>query len=147
MRTPLWILGLVMIALTSDANSFHMKGLVHLQHLAPVSPNVVESPPSEAEPLNRQCGIATYYDYGSITASGEPFNPKQLTAAHLSIPFGSWITVVDQDTGLSVKVRINDRGPWVDGHMLDLTPAGIRSIDPTHTSDRRHVCIYWRSTP
>lgn len=90
-----------------------------------------------------QCGIATYYDIGNKTANGESFNPGALTAAHPWMPFGSWITVVDQHTGLSVDVRINDRGPWIDGRILDLTPAAINAIDPHRTADQRHVCIHW----
>lgn len=89
------------------------------------------------------CGIASYYDLSGITANGETFNPKALTAAHRWIPFDSIVTVVDQDTGRSVKVRINDRGPWVDQHMLDLTPAAINQLDPKRTLDLRHVCVHW----
>ncbi|NJO41522.1 MAG: septal ring lytic transglycosylase RlpA family lipoprotein [Cyanobacteria bacterium CRU_2_1] len=92
---------------------------------------------------NQQCGVATYYDLGGITANGESFNSKALTAAHPSIPFGSWITVVDQHTGRSVKVRVNDRGPWIEGYILDLTPAGWKAIDPHATADIRNVCIHW----
>lgn len=89
------------------------------------------------------CGIASYYDLSGITANGETFNPKALTAAHRWIPFDSIVTVVDQDTGRSVKVRINDRGPWVDQHMLDLTPAAINQLDPKRTLDLRRVCVHW----
>lgn len=90
-----------------------------------------------------ECGIAAYYDQGSMTANGEKFNPGALTAAHPSLPFGTWITVVDQDTGLSAKARINDRGPWSGGYILDMTPAVINAIDPHETGDTRSVCIYW----
>jgi rare lipoprotein A len=90
-----------------------------------------------------ECGVAAYYDQESMTANGEPFNPKALTAAHPSLPFGTWITVVDQDTGKSVKVRINDRGPWMGGYILDMTPAVINAIDPQRTADTRRICIYW----
>lgn len=90
-----------------------------------------------------QCGVASYYTRGDITANGEAFNPGAYTAAHRWIPFDTWVTVVDQDTGLAVDVRINDRGPWVDRHILDLTPTAIDTIDPNRTSDLRHVCLYW----
>lgn len=90
-----------------------------------------------------ECGTAAYYDQGTITADGETFDPRKLAAAHPWIPLGTWVTVVDQDTGLSVEVKINDRGPWTDGRILDMTPAAINAIDPHQTSDLRHVCIHW----
>lgn len=91
----------------------------------------------------QECGTATYYDHEGITANGEEFDPGAMTAAHPSLPLDSWVTVVDQDTGLAVDVRINDRGPWVNGHILDLTPAAMNVIDPERTSDIREVCIHW----
>jgi rare lipoprotein A len=90
-----------------------------------------------------ECGIAAYYNQGSITANGESFDPSQLTAAHPWLPFGTWVTVVDQDTGLAIEARINDRGPWDGARILDMTPATINAIDPHRTHDLRHVCIHW----
>jgi rare lipoprotein A len=90
-----------------------------------------------------ECGIAAYYDTGDITANGEDFNPGELTAAHPWLPFNSWVTIVDQHTGLSVEARINDRGPWDGERILDMTPATINVIDPHRTADLRHVCIHW----
>lgn len=90
-----------------------------------------------------ECGLAAYYDQGSVTANGEPFDPNALTAAHPWLPMGSWVTVVDQDTGASVDVRINDRGPWDGERILDMTPAVINIIDPNQTADVRNVCIHW----
>ena len=90
-----------------------------------------------------ECGPAAYYDQGSVTANGEPFDPNALTAAHPWLPMGSWVTVVDQDTGASVDVRINDRGPWDGERILDMTPAVINIIDPNQTADVRNVCIHW----
>jgi rare lipoprotein A len=90
-----------------------------------------------------QCGTAAYYDQGAITANGEAFDPGALTAAHPWLPLNSWVTVVDQDTGISTDVRINDRGPWDGERILDMTPAVINIIDPNQTADLRQVCIYW----
>lgn len=90
-----------------------------------------------------QCGIASYYDIRNKTANGEDFNPGEYTVAHPWLPFGSWITVVDQDTGRSVEVRVNDRGPWTGDRILDLSPVAINALDPYQTSDLRHVCIHW----
>jgi rare lipoprotein A len=87
--------------------------------------------------------MAAYYDQGTLTASGEAFNPGGMTAAHPWLPLGSWVTVEDQDTGISTEVRINDRGPWDGERIFDMTPAVINIIDPNRTSDVRHVCLYW----
>jgi rare lipoprotein A len=65
---------------------------------------------------------------GARTADGETFNPNALTAAHKSLPFGSVVTVTGN--GRSVHVRINDRGPFVAGRCIDLTPAAFRALAP-----------------
>jgi len=64
----------------------------------------------------------------SKTASGERCNPTHLTAAHKSLPFGTMVRVTNRRNNRSVVVRINDRGPFVHGRVIDLTPAGARSI-------------------
>ncbi len=64
---------------------------------------------------------ASYYATGKITANGEPFNPEGLTAAHRSYPFGTMLRVVNKANNRVVVVRINDRGPYIDGRSLDLT--------------------------
>jgi rare lipoprotein A len=69
-----------------------------------------------------QTGIASVYS-GGRTANGERASPKQLTAAHRSLPFGTMVRVTSRATGRSVVVRINDRGPYVHGRVIDLTPA------------------------
>src|SRR5262249_55448676 len=58
-------------------------------------------------------GLASFYSEGSRTASGEKFDPNQLTAAHPTLPFGTKLRVTNQATGRSVTVRVNDRGPYV----------------------------------
>lgn len=90
-----------------------------------------------------ECGMAAYYDQGAVTANGEAFDPGAQTAAHPWLPLGSWVTVTDQETGISTDVRINDRGPWDGERILDMTPAVINIIDPNRTSDVRYVCISW----
>lgn len=59
-----------------------------------------------------QVGLATWYGSGKKTANGEAFDPTKLTAAHRSLPFGTWVEVKRVDTGRTVRVRINDRGPF-----------------------------------
>ena len=72
-------------------------------------------------------GIASIYS-GGHTANGEYASAGGLTAAHRSLPFGTMVRVTNRNTGRSVVVRINDRGPFVRGRVIDLTPAGARAI-------------------
>ena len=74
-----------------------------------------------------QTGIASVYS-GGRTADGEHARASGLTAAHRSLPFGTMVRVTNQRTGRSVVVRINDRGPFVRGRIIDLMPAAARAI-------------------
>ena len=74
-----------------------------------------------------QEGIASVYS-GERTANGEYANASGLTAAHRTLPFGTRVRVTNHQTGRSVVVRINDRGPFVAGRIIDLTPAGARAL-------------------
>ncbi|WP_349772112.1 septal ring lytic transglycosylase RlpA family protein [Sphingopyxis alaskensis] len=76
-------------------------------------------------------GVASYYGNelaGNRTASGERFDPGQLTAAHRTLPFGSMVRVTNVATGDSVVVRINDRGPFAHGRVIDVSHAAAREI-------------------
>ncbi len=73
-------------------------------------------------------GIASYYKSGKRTANGERFNPMGLTAAHRSLPFGTEVRVTQVNTGRSVVVRINDRGPFVGGRIIDLSLGAAQVI-------------------
>jgi rare lipoprotein A len=76
-----------------------------------------------------ESGIASIYAYsGEKTANGQNANPKKLTAAHRTLPFGTHVRVTNQQNGRSITVRINDRGPFVRGRVIDLTPAGARVL-------------------
>ena len=76
-----------------------------------------------------QSGIASVYAYsGERTASGERAQPSGLTAAHRTLPFGTRVRVTNKSNGRSVVVRINDRGPFVRGRIIDLTPAAARVL-------------------
>lgn len=93
-----------------------------------------------SQPASAQCGRASWYALTSRTASGERMNPAAMTAAHRSLPFGTKIKVTNQRNGRSVVVRINDRGPFVRGRMLDLSRAAANKlgfIGAGHTS----VCL------
>jgi rare lipoprotein A len=74
-----------------------------------------------------QEGIASVYS-GERTANGEYAHATALTAAHRTLPFGTRVRVTNHQTGRSVVVRINDRGPFVSGRIIDLTPAGARAL-------------------
>nr|WP_307157748.1 septal ring lytic transglycosylase RlpA family protein [Rhizobium paknamense] len=74
------------------------------------------------------CGGASWYALGSRTASGERMNPTTLTAAHKSLPFGSKVKVTNRNNGRTVVVRINDRGPYTHGRVLDLSKAAAADI-------------------
>jgi rare lipoprotein A len=77
-----------------------------------------------------QTGVASVYsnESGSGTASGQKLNPDALTAAHRTLPFGTKVKVTNKGNGRSVVVTINDRGPFVHGRVIDLTPAGARAL-------------------
>ena len=77
-------------------------------------------------------GLATWYGAafaGKKTASGERFDPRAMTAAHLKLPFGTWVEVRRVDTGATVRVRITDRGPWGDARrVIDLSQAAAELL-------------------
>jgi rare lipoprotein A len=76
-----------------------------------------------------ESGIASVYEYsGSHTASGEKMVSGGLTAAHRTLPFGTMVRVTNKASGRSVVVRINDRGPFVHGRVIDLSPAAASAL-------------------
>ena len=74
-----------------------------------------------------QTGIASVYS-GGLTANGEHAHAGGMTAAHRSLPFGTMVRVTNEHNGRSVVVRINDRGPFVHGRIIDLMPAAARAL-------------------
>ena len=87
-----------------------------------------------------QSGVASYYKSGSLTANGERFDPRGLTAAHRSLSFNTRVRVTSVDTGRSVVVRINDRGPFVSSRIIDLSLGAARVIG-LHTSGVANVSM------
>jgi rare lipoprotein A len=73
-------------------------------------------------------GVASFYSEGTRTASGEKFDAHQLTAAHPSLPFGTRLRVTNAATGRSVVVRVNDRGPYVHGRVVDVSYSAARML-------------------
>ena len=82
-----------------------------------------------AETATAQSGMASVYSYaGGKTASGERSHPGALTAAHRSFPLGSKVRVTNRRNGRAVVVRINDRGPFIGGRIIDVTPAAAHQL-------------------
>ena len=75
-----------------------------------------------------QSGVASWYASLRVTASGESSHAGAMVAAHKSLPFGTLVRVTNKRNGKSVTVRIIDRGPYIRGRIIDLTPAGARAI-------------------
>jgi rare lipoprotein A len=83
----------------------------------------------QAAANSTQSGIATIYSYhGGKTASGETAHPGGLTAAHRTLPFGTMVRITNKRNGRSVVVRINDRGPYGRGRIIDVTPAAASRL-------------------
>ncbi len=83
----------------------------------------------------KQKGIASWYGYetlkkkgGKMTANGEIFDPRQLTAAHKLLPLPSYVKVTNLSNNKSIIVRVNDRGPFVKNRIIDLTPVGAKRL-------------------
>src|ERR1700722_2201262 len=84
-----------------------------------------------AVPGDAKLGLASFYTGSSRTASGERLNPAELTAAHPLLPSGTRVRVTSVDTGRSVVVRVNDRGPFVKGRALDVSYSAAKQLDMT----------------
>jgi rare lipoprotein A len=89
----------------------------------------------------KQCGVASWYGpglYGNLTANGETFRPGTMTAAHPTLPMGSRVRVTNRDNGLVAVVRINDRGPYVGGRIIDLAHGAAKHLG---ISGLANVCV------
>ena len=94
----------------------------------PVAP---PQPPEKVEKGQVEKGLASWYGepyHGRRTASGEVYDMHEMTAAHRTLPFGTVVRVTRRDTGADVKVRVNDRGPFVRGRIIDLSFAAAKRI-------------------
>jgi rare lipoprotein A len=101
---------------------------VFLASCATLLPDTTKKPALyNAEPVRVETGIASWYR-DKRTASGERFQINALTAAHRKLPFGTKVRVVDLKTGKSIIVRINDRGPYIRGRIIDLTVGAARQL-------------------
>jgi peptidoglycan lytic transglycosylase len=102
----------------------------------PSSPETDEAPPlakipAPSQPSQVETGLASWYGrrfHGKLTASGEIFNQEKFTAAHRTFPWGSRVKVTNLANGKSVEVRINDRGPFGKGRIIDMSRAAARVL-------------------
>jgi rare lipoprotein A len=116
-----------------------VRHLANVRHGGISYAKIGSSPPvARGEQGHRTSGIASVYS-GGRTASGERMNAAAMTAAHRTLPFGCLVTVFNNRNGRSAIVRINDRGPFVRGRVIDLSPAaahvlGVDGIAPVSLS-------------
>jgi len=127
MRPFFCIFGLVLACLTASAERAHSRGFAWF---------FAHSKPQGS--CSGQHVVATFYDSGRRTASGQTFDASGYTAAHRTLPFGSRVTVTNPENGKSVTVVINDRGPFTRGVALDLTRGAARAIGIQRT---QWVCM------
>ena len=93
---------------------------------APAAPNL------PAQVVSPETGLASWYGHpyhGRAAANGEIYDMEKLTAAHRTLPFGTWVRVTNVSNSKTVDVRIIDRGPFVDGRIIDLSHAAARAVD------------------
>ena len=97
---------------------------VSIVRVHPSSPAPVRT--TAASPASR--GVASFYSDDQETASGEKFDKNELTAAHPSLPFGTRLRVTNVSTGRAVTVRVNDRGPYVHGRVVDVSYSAAEAL-------------------
>ena len=105
--------------------------------------------PEPSQPTSTETGLASWYGarhHGKRTANGEIFNQEHLTAAHPTLPWGTKVKVINLDNGKSVDVRINDRGPFKQGRIIDVSRAAARALGMVRQGIAT-VRIEWLSDP
>ena len=105
-----------------------------------IAPPPVSDPYSEMATHHRLTGNASYYSAffdGRKTANGEIYRNAGLSAAHLTLPLGCWVEVRSRATGRMLRLRVNDRGPYSGGFVLDLSRAAARALGVDVAEDRR----------
>ncbi|MFN3989311.1 MAG: septal ring lytic transglycosylase RlpA family protein [Erythrobacter sp.] len=119
--------------LSASAGATDSAETSHAESFAPIAAEPVLDMPATIAPAARAIagGSASYYASkfeGRPTASGERYRAGELTAAHRSLPFGSKVRVTNPATGRSVTVRINDRGPFTAGRVIDVSRAAAEEL-------------------
>ncbi len=116
------------------------------------TPKPSENPKDEAKKGKTEKGLASWYGepyHGRRTASGEIYDMHEMTAAHRTLPFGTMVKVERRDTGADVKVRVNDRGPFIKGRIIDLSFAAAKKInlDIDGVAPVKVTVIGWEAPP
>ncbi|WP_417776228.1 septal ring lytic transglycosylase RlpA family protein [Stutzerimonas xanthomarina] len=123
-RSVNWIVVLLLLAAVAGCTT------------APPKEPTAGQPPASVTGQLIGSGKASYYGnqhHNKLTASGERFDQNALTAAHRTLPFGTHVRVINTRNGKSVMVRINDRGPFVRGRIIDLSKAAFQTIASTRS--------------
>jgi len=97
---------------------------------------------AEVAVKHRLSGLASYYSHsldGTLTANGERYHERRFSAAHLTLPLGCWVEVTSIATGRKVRLRVNDRGPYANKFVIDLSQAAARQIGVDIAADRRVI--------
>jgi rare lipoprotein A len=114
-------------AASRQASQQHDRALAHRRVASAKHSPFLPRKTAAATPTASQ-GIASFYWQGTQTASGEKFNTHDLTAAHPTLPFGTKLRVTNVSTGRSVTVRVNDRGPYVAGRVVDVSYSAANAL-------------------
>lgn len=112
-----------------QASIDHDRTAVIRRHVAAVKRHTPFAPRREAGEIKTASnGVASFYTEGTQTANGEKFNTMDMTAAHPTLPFGTKLRVTDVASGKSVTVRVNDRGPYVPGRVVDVSYSAANAL-------------------
>ncbi len=156
LAATVFVLGTVVIARPANAQSFLCEDTFKLDdaamHAYQFGPAVPPPIPPETDPLklrllkyaavamkHRLNGLASYYSTsldGTLTANGERYHNNTMSAAHLTLPLGSWVEITSKATGRKLRLRVNDRGPYVNKFVIDLSQAAARFLGVDIAEDR-----------
>jgi rare lipoprotein A len=120
------------LAPSREAGLEHGRSIVFRSHDHPAVATRPPFIPDRKEAHAASQGLASFYSEGEKTANGEHYDPNELTAAHPSLPFGTRLRVTNVSTGRSVTVRVNDRGPFVRGRVVDVSYSAARALGMVH---------------
>ena len=133
MKKILWVLLLIAGLFGCTPAPIYRSGTASTSPVRETAAEQKTQPPAKTEPgpLAVQQGLASYYGrefHGRKTANGEIFDMEAMTAAHRTLPFGTMVKVTNLKNDQSVTVRINDRGPFVEGRLIDLSQGAAKKI-------------------
>ena len=133
MKNTLWTLLIAAVFLGCTPAPIYRSGGASTSPVKEIAAEQKAQLPAKAEPwpLSVQEGLASYYGrefHGRKTANGETFDMEAMTAAHRTLPFGTVVRVTNLRNNQSVTIKINDRGPFVEGRLIDLSQGAARKI-------------------